>query len=267
MKRVQTQTASPKALGSARKVFGVLFLLASVGCATAYVLLPGAPLGGPSHAGFERAKLLWQAKQSVALALSGKEKELESFRITLSESSLTPGEKRALAFGVAWRLAEALWERIEEARSYAALDPHHPHLEGVQGESRRLYRLFGTWSDQALSFAAQGQEDQGPERHWLAYAKGVLAGWMAEFEPDLETKRTLWTDSVTSHLEALAAKPGDPWTQENLEILEKRFSRRYGFGKETPRMRASRGALGERELRAPVEGKTRGESRPHGGLM
>lgn len=268
MKKLSLRLFSPAWLIGLRQVLGVLLILFSL--PLLYLSL-GAAKETKEKKTTVNSFAQWKERETRALtaALNGKENELESFRLSLSEASLTPQQKEVLAREVTLQLSQVLWDQLELARQYSELDPHHPYLERLREELRKRYRLFGIWFDQTLSLLPSGERDsrQRKERHWLAYTKGVLAGWLAELEPDLESKRTLWTDSVESHIEALNSQPGDLWTRQNLEILEKRFTRKWGFGKDAPKMRASRGALGQKELSTPLEGKTRGQARPPKGFM
>ena len=167
-------------------------------------------------------------------------KSVEGLRADLRKSSLPLQVKQGLLIETASRILAQVPATFAEALEYRKVERDHPHLETLVTNMRGLRDLALPLFQEASALTSGSDKHDRKVKHLMAYTAGVVAAWLAEVEPDSEKSYDDWLLSFKAHIEALEEKPGDAWTQENLEIINLEVSRRYGGELDDPLTRQSR---------------------------
>ncbi len=187
----------------------------------------------------ERIEIITQELQrgTGTLALH---KSTDGLRTDLRKSSLPPKAIQGLLIETASRILAKAPATFEEALDYQKAERDHPHLETLVTSLKGLRDLALPLFQEARALTSGSDTADRKIKHLMAYTAGVIAAWAAELEPNADMGYDDWLLSFKAHIEALEEKPGDAWTQENLEIINLEVRRRYGGELDDPLTRQIR---------------------------
>lgn len=167
------------------------------------------------------------------------QKAADQFRADLRKSSLPPEVRQGLLIDAASGILAKAPATFKEALEYRKIEQDHPYLKTLVGTLRGLRELSLPLFQEARALESGSGENDRRVQHMMAYTAGVIGAWLAEVEPDYNISFDEWLLSFKAHVKALEEKPGDVWTQENLEIIDHEVRRRYGGELDDPLLRES----------------------------